>query len=97
MRYATPDKLQSARQKLQASEVPFFLRAVSFLRLSCSVMRTHNPYSELLKALVAHDPQWWTKCHITTHGDLGSTDLAISKLLQPINALHRVEQFAVAA
>jgi len=97
MLYAAPYKLQIARQKLQATEVPFLLRAVSFLRLSCSVMPEKNAYSQLMQALFEHDPLWWMQCHITAHGDLGSTNLRISQYLQPIKALHRPEQLEEAA
>jgi len=92
MHYATPYKLQIARQKLQATEIPFLIRAVSFLRLSCSVMPAPNAYSELMKALFLYNPQWWMQCEITAHGDLRSTDLTINHYLQPIKALHRPAQ-----
>jgi len=73
------------------------LRTVSFLRISCSVMPEKDAYSQLMKALFEQNPLWWTQCEITAHGDLGSTDLAINQLLQPIKALHRPEQLAKVA
>jgi len=89
MTYAAPYKLQIARQKLQATNVPFLLRTVSFLRLSCTALPAKDAYSRLMKMLFAHDPQWWTKCEITAHGDLYSTDRTINRYLKPIQTLHR--------
>jgi hypothetical protein len=97
MSYAAPYRLQIARQKLQAIGVPFLLRAVAFLRISCSVMPEKNAYSQLMKALFEHAPLWWTQCQITAHGDLRSTDRKINQYLQPIKALHRPEQLKEAA
>jgi len=97
MLYAAPYRLQIARQKLEATEIPFVLRAVAFLQLSCSVMPEKDAYTQLIKALLEHDPLWWIKCEATAYGDLRSTDWTINQYLQPIKALHRsepIEKFA---
>jgi len=95
--------LQTARQMLLTSDKPHLLRVISYLRISCSVMRAYRQgllshsvsasgitFSSLMQSLYQHDSEWWKHCQITIGGQLTSNDAVIDQLLQPINALHQL-------
>jgi hypothetical protein len=87
--FSTP-KLQAAQQKLNAVDVPFELRVVAYLRLSCSMLRPMGiSYTGLLQALSQHNREWLTTCKITKRGMLKSSDRIINELLKPIKELHQ--------
>jgi len=82
--------LKTARQKLQATDVPLQLRLVYFIRLSCTALDSDTlTYSSLMQALAQQQSDWWRTCSITPIGTLHSTHPAIADLLQPINRLHQ--------
>lgn len=83
-------KLHAAQQKLNATDVPFELRVVAYLRLSCSVLKpTGMSYTGLLQALSHHNREWLNTCQITKTGVLKSSDRMINELLKPIKELHQ--------
>lgn len=85
-------KLTFARQKLLKLRLPLCLRAISYLRISCSVMQKfegqNTPYSSLLKLLSEYNVEWWNDCEISPSGILRSRVMAIKGLLQPLTQLH---------
>lgn len=82
-------RLQAARQQLRATDVPFQIRAVSYLRLSCFALDSEGSmYATYMSVLFNHDPQWWQKCRVTSLGILKSSDFAVDHLLRPITDLH---------
>lgn len=95
-------KLQFAKQKLQAKDVPHLLAMISYLRTSCSIMQKVNyrplseqqtkdlkvTYSGLITALAQYDAAWWQKCQVSATGGLESHDPVINHLLQPIEQFH---------
>jgi hypothetical protein len=95
--------LQVARQSLLTSDKPHLLKVISYLRISCSVMRARRQglqsasvsatspgikFSGLMQSLYAYDSEWWKHCQVTVTGQLTSNDAVIAQLLQPINAFH---------
>jgi hypothetical protein len=73
-------KLQAAQQKLNAVDVPFELRVVAYLRLSCSVLKPMGmSYTGLLQALSQHNREWLKTCQITKSGMLKSSDRIINE------------------
>ncbi|HEY9619814.1 MAG TPA: hypothetical protein V6C78_05565 [Crinalium sp.] len=91
-------KLQFARKKLLLTEIPFQLRVVSYLRISCSVAQKEDlRYSNLMRALISHDVDWWKTCRINMAGGLTSSDPTINALLHPIEALYQSESLLLAA
>lgn len=86
--------LTTAREKLQAPDVPMTLRISSYLRISCLALKAEGiRYSSLMQALSSHNPQWMETCAVSPEGYLESSDCMVSELLSPINALHRPTQF----
>lgn len=84
--------LHVARQKLQTADVPFQLRVTYYLRVSCITLNTpENSYSNLLKALFSHNPDWLNTCQVTPMGHLQSSDRTIDDILSPIKKLHRLD------
>ncbi len=96
-------KLQVAREKLQQADGPQVLKVMAYLRISCNIMRQMPglslqnsaedatlSYSELVKALVAHDRNWWTHCTINSTGCLRSPDAVVDHLLSTIEEFHKV-------
>lgn len=85
------EKLEFAKQKLQAADVPFQIRITSYLRLCCLILdQDGSRYSKLLKALYNYDANWWQTCQISAYGGLQSTDPIVTDLLHSIEALHPV-------
>lgn len=75
-------KLQVARQKLQAIDVPFQLRVAYYLRITCSVSNALGlNYSQLMKKLSSYNPDWIKTCYISPQGTLQSIDLTVNELL----------------
>jgi hypothetical protein len=88
--------LQAAQQKLNAANVPFELRVVAYLRLSCSVLKpTGISYTGLLQALSHHNREWLNTCKITKTGVLKSSDRMIDELLKPIKVLHQTNAVSI--
>jgi 16S rRNA C1402 (ribose-2'-O) methylase RsmI len=93
--FSTP-KLQAAKQKLYAADVPFELRVIAYLRLSCSALRsTGVSYTGLLQALSQHNREWLSTCNVTKTGMLTSSDRIIDELLKPIKTLHQATQVSI--
>lgn len=101
-------RLIFAQKRLQDRHVPLQLSALSYLRIVCSVMRTHqrlglggefsidatSPYLTLLSQMAERCPDWWTRCEVRA-GDLISDDEQIQALLHPLNCF--VQQILEAA
>jgi hypothetical protein len=86
------DLLTLAQQKLQATDVPFELRVVYYLRLSCIALNDPSiTYPGLMQTLYAYDRHWIATCHISSTGILTSSDCTIETMLSPINAIHRLD------
>lgn len=95
-------KLRVAREKLQTVDGPQVLKVLAYLRVSCNLMRQMQEtplqssqdstlsYSELVKALVAHDRNWWTHCTINSTGCLRSSDEIVDHLLSTIEEFHKI-------
>lgn len=95
-------KLRLAREKLQMTDGPQILKVLAYLRISCNLMRqmpgtpqtisAQDPisYSELVKALVAYDRDWWTSCTINSTGCLRSPDAVVDRLLSTIEEFHQM-------
>lgn len=84
------ERLQSARQTLQDTYLPFQIRVVSYLRLSCFILDEHGKrYAKLMRALCHHNAEWWNTCEITMTGELWSNEPPVNDLLRPIAELHR--------
>lgn len=84
------EKLELAKQKLQASDVPFQIRITSYLRICCLLLdQEGGRYSKLLKALYNYDSNWWQTCQISSYGGLQSSDPIVTDLLHSIEALHQ--------
>jgi hypothetical protein len=87
-------RLQAAKQKLQAPDTPHVLKVVAYLRICCSAMRTHwlvregiypgNLYLDLIDFLRSYDSEWWKQCRITNTQGLTSINPYIWQLLQPL-------------
>jgi len=87
------DALATAREKLQATDVPMILRVSYYLRVSCTALEADGiGYSHLLHHLYAQSPMWLSTCKVTPEGILESSDRPINTLLKPITALHRADQ-----
>lgn len=84
----TQQLLESARQKLLATDTPKLLRITSFLRLSCLALDEPGAYSKLLQQLCSHRA-WWLTCTVTVAGTLKSSHPEIDHLLTPLNRLHQ--------
>lgn len=85
------EKLEVAKQKLQAADVPFQLRITAYLRICCLILdQDGGRYSKLLKALYHYDANWWQTCQVSAYGGLQSTDPIVTDLLHSIEALHEV-------
>jgi hypothetical protein len=88
--------LQVARQKLQASDVPFQLRVTYYLRVSCLQMDAQGiSYTNLMRALFIHNPEWLQTCKVTEIGSLQSSDRTINQHLSSIEDLHMTDLFRV--
>ena len=99
-------QLAFARQKLLNPTIPFQLRAISYLRISCSArqkfycLESENrssepqktPYLSLLNSLSEYQVEWWNNCEISEAGILSSNLAVIARLLQPVTQLHQ-QQF----
>jgi hypothetical protein len=97
-------KLQIAREKLQQADGPQVLKVMAYLRISCNIIRQISEtslqtsfapdktrsYSELVKALVAHDRNWWAHCTINSTGCLRSSDPIVDCLLSTIEEFHQI-------
>lgn len=97
-------KLRTAREKLQLADGPQVLKVLAYLRISCNLMRQMQStplqmssaqdltliYSELVKALLAHDRHWWTHCTINSTGCLRSPDAVVDHLLSTIEEFHQI-------
>lgn len=82
--------LARAQQKLQATDVPFELRVVYYLRLSCLVLNDPSmTYSDLRRTLFSYDRQWMASCQVSSDGLLISSDRTVEMLLSVITALHQ--------
>lgn len=103
-------KLIYAQQKLTNSDIPFWLRAVSYIRLTCSAIHQSQPqeslrdssatqiaYLKLLSQLINENPNWWTTCYVNLDGLLASNQPNIQKLLKPLNAFVSAYQHPLAA
>lgn len=87
------EKLQFAQKKLQATDVPYHLRVVSYLRICSFILDDSGArYAKLMRALYHYDPQWWKMCEVSSEGRLKSTDPIISDLLYPFEQLYRQEE-----
>jgi hypothetical protein len=95
-------KLQIAKQKLQAPSGSYLGRLTSYLRISCTVMQVYRQtlnhtayqeitYSRLMKSLYDYDLDWWKHCRVTESGQIISDDPVIDKLLQPVEAFHQLQ------
>jgi hypothetical protein len=96
------ENLAYARCKLLEEEIPIELRAISYLRISCSSfqklkalgvekMSMHSQdfrFSLLLKSLTEYDTYWWSGCIVSDQGVLKSEDSVIENLLEPLSKLH---------
>lgn len=89
--------LLTARQKLLATDMPFMLRAVGFLRLSCCVLNKKGAYPQLLRTLSEQDQEWWNTCEVTSIGTLRSSNPQINRLLEPVLQLHQKHESPLAA
>lgn len=99
-------KLQIAKQKLQATSRSHLSRLTSYLRISCTVMQVYRQalnhtayqeitYSKLMKSLYEYDLGWWKHCSVTDSGQVVSDDPVIDKLLQPVEAFHQLQNEAI--
>jgi hypothetical protein len=92
-----------ARSKLLNRNIPMQLRAVSYLRISCSALQklqdlgvglpiktTSIRFSFLLNLLTEYDPCWWDKCTVSCQGILKSENSVIQDLLESPTQLHKV-------
>lgn len=92
------ERLQSARQVLKNTDVPFQIRVVSYLRLSCFALDDQGGrYSQLMKALFSYDPDWWTTCEVAASGGLYSSDPIVTALLRPLEECHRGQEIPLAS
>jgi hypothetical protein len=96
------ENLAYARHKLLEKEMPMQLRAISYLRISCSsfkklielgadgmaVQPENIQFSLLLKSLTEYDSRWWDRCVVSSLGILKSEDSVIENLLAPLSKLH---------
>ena len=96
-------QLTFARKKILTNTIPFQLRAISYLRITCSVIQkfycleseNHSiepqktPYLSLLKSLSEYKVEWWSDCEISESGILRSNVAVIERLLQPLTQLHQ--------
>lgn len=104
-------RLIYAQQKLTNSDIPFQLRAVSYIRLTCSAIHQSQPqgsltdslsatqisYLKLLSQLINENPNWWTTCYVNLDGLLASNQPNIQQLLKPLNAFVSAYQHPLAA
>lgn len=91
------EKLETARRKLQEADIPFQIRAVSYLRLSCFALDSEGAmYESFMRVLFSYDSQWWQKCEVTAAGVLQSSDARVTNLLRPITELHQPKAGSVA-
>ena len=88
-----------AQQRLQDRNIPFYLGALSYLRISCAALRTYQklelhspsgfvsktPYMTLLNQLAGRHQEWWKLCKVDDLGYLVSSDRHINALLPPLN------------
>ena len=96
-------QLTFARKKLLNTTVPLCLRAISYLRISCSILQKldclesenyvielpKNPYLSLLKSLSEYKVEWWNDCEVSKSGILRSNVAVIEQLLRPLTLLHQ--------
>lgn len=88
-----------AQDRLLDPNIPFQLRALSYLRICSTAIRTYQrlellapsldsktPYLTLLGDLTNQHPEWWRFCEIADRGYLISSDRTINRILQPLNA-----------
>jgi hypothetical protein len=96
------ENLAYARHKLLEKEIPTQLRAISYLKISCSsfqnlkalgtngmsIQPQNLRFSLLLKSLTEHNARWWERCMVSSQGILKSEDSVIENLLEPLSKLH---------
>jgi hypothetical protein len=96
------ESLAYARGKLLEKEIPAQLRAISYLRISCSSFQKlrelgadgmstqlrNVQFSLLLKSLTEYDARWWDRCIVSRRGVLKSEDSVIEHLLEPLSKIH---------
>ena len=88
------DNLYQVKSKLLDEDLPFSLRAISYIRVCSVVMQIlvkefggtmPNSYSTILSELQSTDSQWWCDCYISLDGYLLSKNKDIQSVIQPIN------------
>ncbi len=103
---AVTTKVQTAKQKLQETNIPNQLKYIYYLRITSlalskvqKIEQSHlittyqaRPYSELIALLTQYNPTWWEQCYINPLGLLDSDDPIIYQLLQPTIELHYLVQ-----
>ena len=96
------EQLIFARRKLSDDNIPWLIRTISYIRISCVGLRKYclvdrdcpldcvnnSSYSKLLVLLHTKDYQWWNKCSISIIGTIESSDRDINKLLRSLNNFH---------
>mgnify|MGYP001795991168 CR=1 FL=1 len=97
-------QLNFARQKLSIQSIPWQLRTFSYLKIGCSSLRKYHKikpsyclqtpydtsYLKLLQLLSTDDVQWWHQCSISSIATIKSDNVAIARLLQPINDFYKL-------
>ena len=97
-------QLAFAQAKLSNGNIPWSLRSISYIRISCINLQKYClidrdyfldsigdlSYSKLLASLNAENAQWWNKCRISIINTIESRDRTINLLLQPLNDFHRL-------
>lgn len=107
---ATPEEqtidqlLKCAKQKLQISCIPHFLKVTMYLRICCLAIQQNmlveqqmplgSLYHTLLQWLWECEPDWWEQCTITDSCRIASHNARIQDLLQPLEDF--VKQFSEA-
>ena len=94
------DKLAFARKHLLNNTISFDLRAISYLRITCSVMyylelgnmaisSQKFSYLSLLNSLYNCQVEWWKHCQVSEEGILTSSIPEIEQLLQSLIKFHQ--------
>lgn len=96
--------LGHAKQKLQTTRIPHFLRITMYLKFCCLALQQSvlaeqqtpigSLYHTLLQWLWECEPDWWKQCTITDSYQVTSDNARIQDLLQPLQDF--VKQFSEA-